>query len=189
MKRHATGWPGVHRDTQHPRERTDTPLSPDCARTRRCTTYVLITAKCLPSASTSYPPQSLSCTPLALPEAATDTTEAAMGAVEGQHNLQIADRPSKTWLQTLNALLFVVVFNLGCLMINGFQFTVLLPLRLVPFAFGRRWYNEGLRYSKGAFGTLLSKCTRIVYTGWMYTERLYSAHKPVVRSYEVRHYV
>jgi len=78
-----------------------------------------------------------------------------MGAIEGLHNLRIAERPKKTWRQTLNALLFVVVFNIGCLMINGFQFTVLLPLKLVPFSFGRRWYTEGIRYSKGAFGTLL----------------------------------
>ncbi|TCD67012.1 hypothetical protein EIP91_000632 [Steccherinum ochraceum] len=80
-----------------------------------------------------------------------------MGATRaaGLHTLQIAERPSKTWRQTLNALLFIVVFNLGCLMINGFQFTVLLPLKLIPFSFGRRWYTEGIRYSKGAFGTLL----------------------------------
>ncbi|KAH8100592.1 acyltransferase-domain-containing protein [Cristinia sonorae] len=78
-----------------------------------------------------------------------------MGDIAGLHNLPITERPKKTWRQTLNALLFIIIFDLGCLMINGFQFTVLLPLKLIPFSFGRRWYSEGIRYSKGAFGTLL----------------------------------
>ena len=82
-----------------------------------------------------------------------------MGATKGLHNFEISERPAKTWRQVLNTLLFVVVFNFGCLMINGFQFTVLLPMRLIPFSFGRRWYTHGIRYSKGAFGTLLSECS------------------------------
>ncbi|KAI0082188.1 acyltransferase-domain-containing protein [Panus rudis PR-1116 ss-1] len=72
------------------------------------------------------------------------------------HTIPIAKRPRKTWSQTLNALLFVIVFDVACLMINGFQFTVLLPIRLIPFSTSaRKLYDEGIRYSKGAFGTLL----------------------------------
>jgi hypothetical protein len=74
------------------------------------------------------------------------------------HELQISQRPRKTWFQTLNALLFIILFNIGCLMINGFQFTILLPLRLLPLPQAKKLYDEGIRYSKGAFGTLLGKC-------------------------------
>ena len=51
----------------------------------------------------------------------------------GQHTVEIAKRPRKTWSQTIQALLFILFFDFGCLMINGFQFTVLLPLCLLPF--------------------------------------------------------
>lgn len=81
-----------------------------------------------------------------------------MGATQdpGLHASEISQRPRKTWSQTIQAFLFVIIFDLGCLMINGFQFTILLPLRLLPFAPAQRLYDEGMRYSKGAFGTLLS---------------------------------
>lgn len=78
-----------------------------------------------------------------------------MGVVTPLHALPIADRPKKTWSQTLNAVLYIVMFNLGCLMIFGFQCAVLIPLRLVPVAPARHLYYEGVRYSKGAFGTLV----------------------------------
>lgn len=71
------------------------------------------------------------------------------------YNIPITERPKKTWLQTLNALSWVVIFNFGCLMINGFQFTILLPIWLLPFPAARRLYDEGIRYSRGAFGLLL----------------------------------
>ncbi|KAF9650669.1 acyltransferase-domain-containing protein [Thelephora ganbajun] len=72
------------------------------------------------------------------------------------HALPISARPRRTWTQSLNAVAFGVVFNLGCVLINVAQFVLLLPLRvlhLVPF--GRRLYDAGIRRSKGAFGTLL----------------------------------
>ncbi|KAI0702491.1 acyltransferase-domain-containing protein [Cytidiella melzeri] len=71
------------------------------------------------------------------------------------HELEISHRPSKTWSQTLHAILFALVFNVGCIMINSFQFVILLPLRIVPLSPARMLYAEGIRYSKGAFGTLL----------------------------------
>ena len=74
------------------------------------------------------------------------------------HELEIAKRPRRTWGQVVHGLLFAVVFNLGCLMINGFQFTVLLPLLLVPSARAHEAYEAGIRYSKGAFGTLIGMC-------------------------------
>lgn len=76
------------------------------------------------------------------------------------HELEISRRPRKTWSQTLHAILFVVLFDLGCLMVNGFQFTVLFPLKLFPLAAAQKLYDEGIRYSKGAFGTLLGRLSR-----------------------------
>ena len=78
-----------------------------------------------------------------------------MGTTPGLHNYQISQRPPRTWAQTVNALLYFIVFNFACLMINGFQIAILLPLRLLPFKPARKLYDEGIRYSKGAFGTLL----------------------------------
>ena len=74
------------------------------------------------------------------------------------YTLPIASRPHRTWAQTAHGLVFLVVFLFGCLMINGSQFVVLLPLRLLPFRFARKTYYEGIRYSKGAFGALLGTC-------------------------------
>ena len=74
------------------------------------------------------------------------------------HVLPISERPKRTWAQFLNSVAFVVIFNLGCILINTAQFVLLLPLRffhLVPL--GRRLYDTGIRRSKGAFGTLLGE--------------------------------
>ncbi|KAI0824184.1 acyltransferase-domain-containing protein [Trametes gibbosa] len=67
----------------------------------------------------------------------------------------IAARPPRTWAQAAHAVLFLAVFLLASLMINGSQFALLLPLRLLPFRPARKLYYEGVRYSKGAFGALL----------------------------------
>ena len=74
------------------------------------------------------------------------------------YELEISQRPPRTWGQILHTLLFTIVFDLGCIMINAFQFTFLLPLKLLPFAPAQRVYEEGIRYSKGSFGTLIGKC-------------------------------
>ncbi|ETW87460.1 hypothetical protein HETIRDRAFT_31375 [Heterobasidion irregulare TC 32-1] len=73
----------------------------------------------------------------------------------GLYVKKITERPPKNWAQTLNAIAFVVVFNFGCLMVNASQFAILLPLKLLPFEWASRWYDSGIRYSKGAFGALL----------------------------------
>lgn len=78
-----------------------------------------------------------------------------MAAVLGLNNFEISSRPRKTWQQKLNAILGLLVFLFGSLMVTGSQFVLLLPLKLLPFASARRVYHEGIRYSKGAFGTLL----------------------------------
>ncbi|PSR85826.1 hypothetical protein PHLCEN_2v5302 [Hermanssonia centrifuga] len=69
--------------------------------------------------------------------------------------LEIPKRPRQTWTQTFYAILFVLVFDIGCLMINGFQFVVLVPLKLLPLPGAHKLYDEAARYSKGAFGTLI----------------------------------
>jgi hypothetical protein len=69
---------------------------------------------------------------------------------------EISNRPPKTWAQTTHAIVYFLVFNLGCLMINASQF-VLLPLRFLPLASAKSLYHTGIRLSEGAFGSLLSK--------------------------------
>ena len=71
------------------------------------------------------------------------------------HALPTASRPRRTWAQTANAILFLAVFTFACLMINGSQLVLLLPLKLLPFRRARKLYYEGIRYTKGAFGALL----------------------------------
>ncbi|KAL0072157.1 hypothetical protein AAF712_001080 [Marasmius tenuissimus] len=68
----------------------------------------------------------------------------------------ISARPPITWRRKLIALCFGVLFNLGCIMLNGSQFVFLLPLRILPFEWSRKLYDEGIRYTKGAFGCLMS---------------------------------
>ncbi|KAF9068013.1 acyltransferase-domain-containing protein [Rhodocollybia butyracea] len=73
----------------------------------------------------------------------------------GLHSLPISQRPSTSIRQKLRAVVFFVVFNLGCLMILTCQFVFLLPLRLFPFKWSRSLYEEGIRYTKGSFGCLI----------------------------------
>lgn len=73
------------------------------------------------------------------------------------HATEIRDRPPGTWWQTANAILFFFTFNLGCFAINASQFIFLLPLRFLPFVLAKSLYDAGIRFSKGAFGTLLGK--------------------------------
>ena len=76
---------------------------------------------------------------------------------KGVHTIEIPKRPPTTWAQTIHAVIFFFVFIFGCLMINASQFIFLLPLRFLPLASARPLYETGIRLSKGAFGTLLSK--------------------------------
>lgn len=41
-------------------------------------------------------------------------------------------------------------------MVHGFQLFFVLPLKLVPGPNSRKLYDEGIRYTKGAFAVLLS---------------------------------
>jgi hypothetical protein len=79
-----------------------------------------------------------------------------MNAARGLHDLPISQRPSSSWHRKLNALLWCIAFNLGCLMVHGFQVVFLLPLRALPFRWSRKLYDQGICYTKGAFGCLLS---------------------------------
>jgi hypothetical protein len=74
------------------------------------------------------------------------------------HATEIRDRPPRTWHQIAHAILYFLVFNLGCIAINASQFVLLLPLRFLPFGTTKSLYDAGIRFSEGAFGTLLSKC-------------------------------
>lgn len=69
------------------------------------------------------------------------------------HSLPVSARPPRTWTRFLCALLFVLLFDLGCLLIHASQLLFLLPLRFLPLSF---LYDEGIRLTKGAFGCLLS---------------------------------
>jgi hypothetical protein len=74
------------------------------------------------------------------------------------HATEIQDRPPRTWQQITHAILYFFTFNLGILAIHASQVVCLLPLRLLPFAPAKSLYNAGIRFSKGAFGTLLGNC-------------------------------
>jgi hypothetical protein len=74
----------------------------------------------------------------------------------GLYGLPISQRPSLSWHGKLNGLLWCVAFNVGCLMVHGFQVVFLLPLRALPFQWSRKLYDRGICYTKGAFGCLLS---------------------------------
>lgn len=71
--------------------------------------------------------------------------------------LPIDKRPPKPWSKFLQAALFVFIFDLACLIINGSQFVFLLPLRILPFKWSKQLYYIGIRYTKGAFGCLQSE--------------------------------
>jgi hypothetical protein len=75
------------------------------------------------------------------------------------HTIPIAQRPSQgRWLQ---AILFGVLFDLGCLSINLTQF-LFLPLRFLPLPSARELYERGINYTKGCFGIL---CGELEYIG------------------------
>jgi hypothetical protein len=74
------------------------------------------------------------------------------------YTLPIASRLPRSWAQTVHATLFLAVFLFGCLMVNGLQFLLLVPLSLLPFPLASDMYDEVVRYTKGSFGNLLSEC-------------------------------
>ncbi|KAF9454892.1 hypothetical protein P691DRAFT_799900 [Macrolepiota fuliginosa MF-IS2] len=71
------------------------------------------------------------------------------------YTLPISARPPALWTQTFKTIAFFVLWLLASVMINGTQFFILLPIRLLPFRSTRRLYYEGIRWTKGCFGCLL----------------------------------
>ncbi|KIM84607.1 hypothetical protein PILCRDRAFT_780251 [Piloderma croceum F 1598] len=71
------------------------------------------------------------------------------------HALPISDRPPKKWRQTVNAILFAFLFIFPFLIAQSCQMVFMLPLLLFPFAGSRNLYDEGVRYTKGSFATLI----------------------------------
>lgn len=110
-----------------------------------------------------------------------------MTAGPALHTLPISERPPKTWPQTVNAVLFAILFNLGCFITHIFQIVFLLPLLLLPFAWSRDMYEEGVRYTKGCFATLMST-SQIVYHGG-YSKFCGSSYDPVVCTHSVIHHI
>ena len=74
------------------------------------------------------------------------------------HTIQVPHRPRKTVLQFLHGVAFLTVFNLCCILINAFQIMFMLPLKAFRYLdVAERAYDEGIRYTKGAFGVLISE--------------------------------
>ncbi|KAG9102727.1 hypothetical protein FRC06_001300 [Ceratobasidium sp. 370] len=71
-----------------------------------------------------------------------------MTAHEDLHTIPITDRPSQR--PTLRGILFIVVFNIGCFLVNGSQL-LLVPLALVA----PKLYRAAIRKTKANFGLLL----------------------------------
>ncbi|KAF9056368.1 acyltransferase-domain-containing protein [Panaeolus papilionaceus] len=90
-----------------------------------------------------------------------------MSSAVPSYALPIKDRPPVSWFRSFYALLFLIIFNAGCLVINGFQFIFLVPLRLLPFRWSRKLYYSGIRYTKGAFG-----CLQILMCQWFAPTKL-----------------
>jgi hypothetical protein len=106
---------------------------------------------------------------------------------KGIHATEIRHRPPRTWRQIVHAILYFFVFNLGCIVINASQFVFLLPLRFLPYVPAKSLYDAGIRFSKGAFGTLLSKCLSPVLASIELAD-MCSSYVPMVRTFSSRYY-
>ena len=71
-------------------------------------------------------------------------------------SVEIPKRPQKTWWQVVHGALFLIIFIPACVNIVAFQVMFMLPLKFVPLPFAKEAYEEGIRYTKGAFGSLIS---------------------------------
>jgi hypothetical protein len=72
-------------------------------------------------------------------------------------------------------------------MIHGFQIAFLLPLRALPFKWSRQLYDEGICYTKGAFGCLLSSSLVTSLHNKFIDNCECSAHVPMVCPHKVMH--
>ncbi|KAL5494708.1 hypothetical protein ACEPAI_169 [Sanghuangporus weigelae] len=68
--------------------------------------------------------------------------------------LPIASRPQKTWSQVVHAIIAGLVFFVGCVMIHATQLVFVIPLYFIPSTRARKLHEQGVKYSKGAFGKL-----------------------------------
>lgn len=98
------------------------------------------------------------------------------------YSLPISQRPPSSWRRTFKAAVFFILFNLGCLMVHATQMIILLPIRVLPFKWSKDIYNDGICYTKGAFGCLLSTCftRRLPLTNKVDDMLGYSSYVPVV---------
>lgn len=74
----------------------------------------------------------------------------------GLCGIEITKRPPKTWAQIVHGALFLVVFLSGCALVNATQLIFVVPLTLLPFPWAKEAHERGVRYTKGAFGVLIS---------------------------------
>lgn len=72
------------------------------------------------------------------------------------HTIPIVERPPKTWFQLIHGIICLTVYLTGCVMVNATQLVFVLPLLLIPGKRARALHEEGVRYTKGAFGKLIS---------------------------------
>ncbi|TDL28355.1 acyltransferase-domain-containing protein [Rickenella mellea] len=71
------------------------------------------------------------------------------------HAIEVPRRPRPSWFQMLLAVLFTIVFNAGCIFINASHFLFLVPLKFIRMSWAAALYEDGIRGTKGAFGTLI----------------------------------
>ena len=115
----------------------------------------------------------------------------SMSTHNNLHNLQISERPPRTWNQILRVFWVWLFFTFCCTMINGTQFMILLPLRislrLSPSPRLSALHREGIRWTKGNFGSLLGGISLIPLCISIETV-LNSSYEPVVRPHIVIHF-
>lgn len=74
-------------------------------------------------------------------------------------------------------------------MVHGFQLLFVLPLKLVPGPNSRKLYDEGIRYTKGAFAALLSASFSEFA---LYARDMFHPRRPdesMVRSHKIVHHI
>lgn len=71
--------------------------------------------------------------------------------------IEISKRPPKTFTQKVLGIISLVVFLFGCISVNATQLLFVVPLALLPFPWAKEAHESGVRYTKGAFGILISQ--------------------------------
>ena len=71
--------------------------------------------------------------------------------------VEISKRPPKSWAQLAHGVVFLFVFFFACCMIQFTQNIFVVPLGLLPFKWAKEAHEAGVRYTKGAFGVLISE--------------------------------